>query len=45
VGPVASWAHLDLMAWNTDPRPGRPKGGEAMGMRAAYAYIINKIVP
>jgi leucyl aminopeptidase len=45
VGPVASWAHLDLMAWNTDPRPGRPKGGEAMGMRAAYAYINNKIVP
>ncbi|MGH9320777.1 MAG: leucyl aminopeptidase family protein, partial [Vicinamibacteria bacterium] len=33
------WAHVDLMAWNTSSRPGRPEGGEAMGMRAAYAVI------
>jgi len=45
VGPVTSWAHVDLMAWNTEPRPGRPKGGEAMGMRASYAYIFDKFVP
>ena len=45
VGSVASWAHVDLMAWNSEPRPGRPKGGEAMGMRAVYAHISNKFVP
>ncbi len=33
------WAHLDLMAWNLTARPGRPVGGEAMGLRAAYAMI------
>ncbi|MFO1429519.1 MAG: leucyl aminopeptidase family protein [Candidatus Competibacteraceae bacterium] len=33
------WAHLDLMAWNTKARPGRPEGGEAMGLRAAYRYL------
>ncbi|MBC6404656.1 MAG: leucyl aminopeptidase family protein [Rhodospirillales bacterium] len=33
------WAHLDLMAWNRSARPGRPLGGEAMGLRAAYAMI------
>lgn len=34
-----SWAHFDIMAWNPSPRPGRPEGGEAMGMRAAFAAI------
>ncbi len=33
------WAHFDIMAWNQRPRPGRPEGGEAMGLRAAYAAI------
>ena len=33
------WAHLDVMAWNTDSKPGRPEGGEAMGLRAAYAML------
>ena len=37
--PVRPWVHLDVMAWNTDNRPGRPEGGEAMGMRALYALI------
>lgn len=30
------YAHIDVMAWNIRNRPGRPKGGEAMGLRAAY---------
>jgi len=30
---------LDLMAWNTKARPGRPEGGEAMGLRAVYRYL------
>jgi leucyl aminopeptidase len=33
------WAHIDLMAWNTKSRPGRPEGGEAMALRALYALI------
>ncbi len=33
------YAHFDVMAWNTGARPGRPEGGEAMAMRAAYAAI------
>ncbi len=34
-----AWAHLDLMAWNNRARPGRPIGGEAMGLRSAFAMI------
>ncbi len=39
VSPTTPWAHIDLMAWNLKARPGRPVGGEAMGLRAAYALI------
>ena len=42
VGPGIPWAHLDIMAYNTSSRPGRPEGGEAMGMRAAYAVIAER---
>ncbi|GJL87087.1 MAG: leucyl aminopeptidase [Minwuia thermotolerans] len=33
------WLHLDIMAWNSRNRPGRPRGGEAMGLRALFAMI------
>ncbi|MDX1512589.1 MAG: leucyl aminopeptidase family protein [Gammaproteobacteria bacterium] len=33
------WAHIDLMAWNLKTRPGRPEGGEAMGLRSVYACL------
>jgi leucyl aminopeptidase len=33
------WAHLDVMAWNPQSRPGRPEGGEATALRALYAYL------
>ncbi len=36
------WAHFDIMAYNTRSRPGRPEGGEAMGVRAAYQYLRNR---
>jgi leucyl aminopeptidase len=39
VGSGIPWAHVDLMAWNSSARPGRPEGGEAMGMRAAFALV------
>ncbi len=39
VDPGTAWMHLDVMAWNTDSRPGRPEGGEAMGLRALLALL------
>jgi leucyl aminopeptidase len=33
------WIHIDLMAWNLRALPGRPEGGEAMGMRAVCELI------
>ncbi|CAO3407974.1 leucyl aminopeptidase family protein [Azospirillum largimobile] len=36
------WAHLDTYAWNGSARPGRPEGGEALGLRAAYAVIAKR---
>lgn len=33
------WAHLDLYAWNGEALPGRPKGGAAMGLMAAFHLL------
>ncbi len=33
------WAHLDLFAWRPTAKPGRPKGGDAMGLRASWAML------
>ncbi|MCW8808913.1 MAG: leucyl aminopeptidase family protein, partial [Rhodanobacter sp.] len=33
------WLHLDTYAWNDSDRPGRPRGGEAMGLRAVFAFL------
>lgn len=33
------WLHFDVMAWNLRPRAGRPKGGEAMGIRTLFSYL------
>jgi leucyl aminopeptidase len=33
------WAHLDVFAWNDDSRPGRPRGGEATGLRALLGLV------
>ena len=33
------WVHVDLMAYNNHSRPGRPQGGEAMGMRAMFHML------
>lgn len=35
----AKWAHLDTFAWRSSAKPGRPKGGEALGLRAAFAML------
>ncbi|MEK7245530.1 MAG: leucyl aminopeptidase family protein, partial [Pseudomonadota bacterium] len=42
VEPSIPWIHLDLMAWNTSSLPGRPEGGEAMGLRAVFALIEDR---
>ena len=34
-----AWAHLDTFAWRPAAKPGRPKGGDAMGLRAAYRLL------
>jgi leucyl aminopeptidase len=33
------WAHLDTYAWRPTSKPGRPKGGEALGLRAVFRYL------
>ena len=34
-----AWAHLDTFAWRSAARPGRPKGGDALGLRAIFAAL------
>ncbi len=34
-----AWMHLDTYAWNDTDRPARPRGGEAMGLRALFAFL------
>lgn len=38
-GSDSNWVHIDVMAWNLSGRPGRPKGGEVMSLRALFDYI------
>ena len=33
------WAHFDVYGWNDADRPGRPAGGEAQAMRAAFEGV------
>ena len=33
------WAHFDTFAWRPAAKPGRPKGGEALGLRAAWGML------
>jgi leucyl aminopeptidase len=42
VEPGIPWAHLDVMAWNPQSRPGRPEGAEATALRALYGYIAQR---
>jgi leucyl aminopeptidase len=34
-----AWAHLDTYAWRPAAKAGRPKGGEALGLRAVFRYL------
>lgn len=33
------WAHLDTWAWRDSVKPGRPKGGEALGLRSVFEAL------
>jgi leucyl aminopeptidase len=39
VAPTTKWMHIDTFAWNARAQPGRPEGGEALCLRALFAYI------
>ena len=39
------WLHLDTFAWRPSPRPGRPKGGEALGLRAVFHLLQRRYGP
>lgn len=34
------WMHFDIMAWSERNKPGKPEGGEAMGLRAVAEYLL-----
>jgi len=37
-----AWAHLDTFAWRPKAKPGRPRGGDALGLRAAFAMLAER---
>lgn len=39
VPDATPWLHLDTFAWRPVARPGRPKGGEALGLRAVFQLL------
>jgi leucyl aminopeptidase len=39
IEPETPWVHIDTFAWNLVTRPGRPVGGEALGLRAVFNYL------
>lgn len=42
VKPEVDWVHFDIMAWNVCSLPGKPEGGEAMGILAVGQYLIER---
>lgn len=39
VGAGIPWVHLDTWAWRDPAKPGRPKGGDALGLRAVFTLL------
>ena len=39
-----AWAHVDTFAWRPTAKPGRPKGGDALGLRATWQVIRSRLV-
>ena len=42
VDPAIAWSHVDVYSWNDGERPGKPAGGDAQGLRAAFALLQSK---
>ena len=42
VGESIDWAHFDTFAWRPNAKPGRPKGGAALGLRAAWTMLQDR---
>jgi leucyl aminopeptidase len=38
------WLHLDTFAWRPSTKPGRPKGGEALGLRAVWSLLRGRYI-
>ena len=39
VADGTDWAHFDTFAWRPAAKPGRPRGGDALGLRAAWGLL------
>jgi leucyl aminopeptidase len=39
------WAHFDTFAWRPAAKPGRPKGGDALGLRASWHMVKARYAP
>ena len=39
VPEAQAWCHLDVYSWNDGERPGKPRGGEAQGLRAYFEFL------
>ncbi len=42
VGEGIDWLHFDTFAWRPAAKPGRPKGGDALGLRAAWGLLLER---
>lgn len=42
VTAAPDWLHVDLYAWNSKDRPGRPVGAEPQAVRALYALLVDR---
>ncbi len=42
VDSATPWAHFDTFAWRSSGKAGRPKGGDALGLRAAFHVLKSR---
>ena len=43
VPEAQDWTHVDVYSWNDADRPGKPAGGDAQGLRAAWAFLKGRV--
>jgi leucyl aminopeptidase len=44
IAEARAWMHIDLYAWNSKDRPGRPVGAEPQTVRALYSFLKHRYV-